>query len=49
MTAMDTQTLLALLVVVAAVAYVARRGWRTLRGGRARSGDGPGCGPNCGH
>ncbi len=47
---MDTQTLLALLLVLAAVAYVVRRGWRTLRGSRARSpADGPGCGPNCGH
>ena len=47
---MDTQTLLAILLVLAAVAYVGRRAWRTLRGSRARSPvDGPGCGPNCGH
>ena len=43
MTAMALQTLLALLVVAVAVAYVARRFWRTVRGGRA-SGEGDGCG-----
>jgi len=42
---MDVQTLLALLVVAAAVVYVARRSWRTMRA--ARGGD-AGCGSSCG-
>jgi hypothetical protein len=42
----DPQTLVVLLVVAAAVAYVARRAWRTLRGARA-SGDAA-CGSSCG-
>jgi hypothetical protein len=47
---MDVQSLLALLVVLLAVAYVARRMWRTLRSARARDaatacGSGCGCAP----
>ena len=48
MTRMDVQTILALLVVLLAVGYVARRAWRTLRPAvRPSSSDG-GCGPGCG-
>ena len=43
---MDVQTLLALLVVVAALAYLGRRTWRTLRAARKTAGDG--CGTGCG-
>ncbi|HEU4630215.1 MAG TPA: hypothetical protein VFS08_10765 [Gemmatimonadaceae bacterium] len=51
---MDTQTLLALLLVLAAALYMGRRAWRTLRAGagggsgtgKAQGGDG--CGPSCG-
>ena len=52
---MDLQTLLALLVVLAAVAWIGRRAWRTLRTARARpagGGESDGCGPGgcgCGH
>jgi hypothetical protein len=42
---MDVQTLVALLIVAAAVVYVARRSWRTMRASRA--GD-AGCGSSCG-
>ena len=53
MTRMELQTLLALLIVLAAVAYVGRRAWRTVRASRARvAGGGTGCGPDdcgCGH
>ena len=50
MTAMDLQTILALLLVLGAVAYVARRAWRTLRPAVRSSsgGDGDGCGSGCG-
>ena len=49
MTAMDVQTILALLVVLGAVAYVARRAWRTLRPAvRPSSGGDDGCGSGCG-
>ena len=53
MTAMDLQTILALLVVLGAVAYVGRRLWRTVRPAvRASSGgdggDGGDCGSGCG-
>ena len=47
---MDPQTLVVLLIVAAAVAYVARRAWRTLRASRAASdascGSGCGCEPS---
>ncbi len=43
---MDAQTLIVLLVVAAAVAYVARRAWRTLRVSRAA--DDASCGSGCG-
>ena len=43
---MDVQTLLALLLVLLAVAYVARRFWRTLR--PARRGAAADCGSGCG-
>jgi len=42
---MDVQTLLALLLVLLAVAYVARRFWRTLRPARSGGAD---CGTGCG-
>ena len=46
---MDLQTILALLLVLGAVSYVARRAWRTLRPAvRSSSGDDPGCGSGCG-
>lgn len=50
MTAMDLQTILALLLVLGAVAYVGRRAWRTLRPAvRSSSGGGDdGCGSGCG-
>ena len=50
MTAMDVQTLLAILVVLLAAGYVARRAWRTLRPAvRSSSSDGGGsCGSGCG-
>lgn len=38
---MDTQTLLAILLVLAAAAYLGRRIWRTVRAGR--DGEGGGC------
>ena len=41
------QTLLAGLVVLAALFYVGRRAWRTVLAGRA-SKDGDGCGGDCG-
>jgi hypothetical protein len=43
---MDAQMLVVLLIVAAALAYVARRMWRTLRPSRA-SGDAS-CGSSCG-
>jgi hypothetical protein len=43
---MELQTLLALLLVAAAVLYVGRRAWRTLRAARATADDG--CGSSCG-
>jgi hypothetical protein len=43
---MDAQTLVVLLIVAAAVAYVARRAWRTIRASRA-AGDAS-CGSGCG-
>ena len=43
---MDAQTLLALLLVVAALAYLGRRTWRTLRATRKAAGEG--CGTGCG-
>lgn len=55
MIAMDLQTLLALLVVLLAVAWVGRHLWRTLRPAvrsGAGGGDDPGCGGGgcgCGH
>ena len=49
MTAMDLQTILALLLVLVAAGYVARRAWRTLRPAvRPSSGDDAGCGSGCG-
>ena len=50
MTGMDVQTLLALLVVLVAAGYVARRAWRTLRPAvrPPSSGDGGSCGSGCG-
>ena len=50
MTAMDLQTLLAILVVLLAAGYVARRAWRTLRPAVRSSsgGDDDGCGSGCG-
>jgi len=41
------QTLLAGLVVLAALVYVGRRAWRTLLAGRVGK-DGDGCGGDCG-
>jgi len=41
------QTLIAGLVVLAALAYVGRRVWRTVLAGRTPK-DGPGCGDDCG-
>ena len=41
------QTLLVGLIVLAALAYVGRRAWRTVLAGRA-SRDGGGCGDDCG-
>ena len=41
------QTLIAGLIVLAALAYVGRRFWRTVLAGRAAK-DGPGCGDDCG-
>ena len=43
---MDAQTLVVLLIVAAAVAYDARRAWRTLRA--VRSSDDASCGSSCG-
>lgn len=44
------QTLVAGLIVLAALAYVGRRAWRTVAAGRARPGDGCGSGDcGCGH
>ena len=43
---MDVQTLLALLLVVAALAYLGRRTWRTVRAARKTAG--AGCGTGCG-
>ena len=49
MTGMDLQTVLALLLVLLAAGYVARRAWRTLRPAvRPSSGDDGGCGTGCG-
>lgn len=50
MITMDVQTLLAILVVLLAAGYVARRAWRTLRPAvRSSSGDdGGSCGSGCG-
>jgi hypothetical protein len=46
---MDLQTILALLVVLGAVAWVGRRLWRTLRPAvRPSSGGGGDCGSGCG-
>ena len=42
---MDVQTLLALLIVAAAIVYVGRRSWRTMRASRAGN---AGCGSSCG-
>jgi hypothetical protein len=41
------QTLLVGLIVLAALAFVGRRAWRTLAASRAAK-DGPGCGGDCG-
>ncbi|HYH79961.1 MAG TPA: hypothetical protein VEX86_09185 [Longimicrobium sp.] len=49
MDAQMMQTLLAGLIVLAALAYVGRRAWRTLAAARTpKGGDGPGCGSDCG-
>jgi hypothetical protein len=40
------QTLLVGLIVLAALAFVGRRAWRTLAAGRAKNADG--CGGDCG-
>ncbi len=45
---MDAQTIIALLVVLAAVLYMGRRAWRTLRPAGVKDGD-AGCGgSSCG-
>ena len=43
---MTAQTLIVILIVLAAVAYIGRRAWRTVRA--ARGGDDAGCGAGCG-
>ena len=48
MTGMDVQTILALLLVLLAVGYVARRAWRTLRPAVRSSAGDDGCGSGCG-
>lgn len=46
---MDAQTIIALLVVLAAALYMGRRAWRTLRAGAGAGKEGDGCGgPSCG-
>lgn len=41
---MELQTILALIIVLLALAYVGRRFWRTVRAARAESGGTTGCG-----
>ena len=43
------QTLVAGLIVLAALVYVGRRAWRTVLAGRAKTGDGCGGDCGCGH
>ena len=43
---MTAQTIIVLLVVLGAAAYIGRRAWRTVRA--ARGGDDAGCGAGCG-
>ena len=43
---MNTQTIIALGLVAAALAYVGRRAWNTMAAARAKKA--AGCGPDCG-
>lgn len=45
---MDIQTLVALVIVAAAAAYMGRRFIRTIRGTRTEAGAGAGCASGCG-
>ena len=45
---MDAQTLVVLLIVLAAAGWLGRRTWRTLRAARKTAGEGCGTGCGCG-